>query len=146
MEKEIKKKKIKTAAVISAVLVCLVAISSGPSLMAEDTQVAGDSDVSGAGSENVFTGPVNVTLIAQDDLSGVNTTFYAVNPSTTPIPPEELNIYVDTFTISEPGAYEIHYFSVDNAGNVEDVKVTVFKIVEEDVTPPETTCILEGMI
>ncbi|MDR7080077.1 uncharacterized protein YjiK [Neobacillus niacini] len=73
-------------------------------------------------------GEVSVQLTATDDLSGVAKTFYSLNGSE----------FVEgtAFTVSEEGVNEVSFYSVDNAGNVEDVKTVEVKI---DRAAPETT-------
>lgn len=79
---------------------------------------------------------VNVTLSATDELSGVGTTWYQVDSGVwTP--------YAGMFTVCGEGIHTVAYFSVDNAGNMEDIKTTEIKI---DPTAPETTHILDGWI
>ncbi|MEH7009958.1 hypothetical protein V7087_03945 [Neobacillus niacini] len=70
---------------------------------------------------------VSVELTATDDLSGVAKTFYSINGSE----------FVEgtAFTVSEEGVNEVSYYSVDHAGNVEEVKTIEVKI---DKTAPET--------
>ncbi|MFX4262793.1 OmpL47-type beta-barrel domain-containing protein [Pelotomaculum propionicicum] len=71
---------------------------------------------------------VVVTLAADDTLSGVAKTFYAVNGSG----------YAEgtTFTVSKEGFNQVSYYSVDNAGNVEAVNAVEVKI---DKTAPVVT-------
>jgi hypothetical protein len=70
---------------------------------------------------------VTVTLNATDDLSGVDVTYYRVNNS-------EWEIYNEPFILSEDGNdILIEYYSIDNVGNVEDVKSFT---VDIDRTPP----------
>jgi alpha-tubulin suppressor-like RCC1 family protein/uncharacterized lipoprotein NlpE involved in copper resistance len=73
-------------------------------------------------------GDVTVTLTATDDLSGVAKTFYSVNGSD----------FVEgtTFTVTKEGVNKVSFHSVDNVGNVEEVKTAIVKI---DNTAPETT-------
>ncbi|GHH99991.1 fibronectin type III domain-containing protein [Neobacillus kokaensis] len=72
-------------------------------------------------------GEAAVELTATDDLSGVAQTFYSVNGSD----------FVEgtSFTVNEEGENEVTFFSVDNAGNVEEIKTVKVKI---DTTAPET--------
>ncbi|MEH7493928.1 OmpL47-type beta-barrel domain-containing protein, partial [Neobacillus niacini] len=69
-----------------------------------------------------------VKLTATDDLSGVEKTYYSVNGSE----------YVRgaTVFVSDPGVNTISFFSVDYAGNIEEVKTVEVKI---DTTAPVTT-------
>lgn len=75
--------------------------------------------------ENVwYVDDVEVSFVAIDDLSGVNITYYRINGG-------EWWIYDSPFVISD-GYYAIEYYSVDNAGNEEEVKnvhIEVYKPV-----------------
>lgn len=72
-------------------------------------------------------GEVAVELTATDDLSGVAQTFYSINGVE----------FVEgtAFAVTEEGINEVSFYSVDNAGNVEEVKTVEVKI---DKTVPET--------
>jgi large repetitive protein len=71
---------------------------------------------------------VSVELTATDDLSGVAKTFYSINGSD----------FVEgtSFVVSEAGVTTVSFYSVDKAGNVEEVKTVDVKIDED---PPVTT-------
>jgi hypothetical protein len=69
-----------------------------------------------------------VELTATDDKSGVDKTFYAINGGQF--------IEGTTFVITTEGITQVSYYSVDKAGNVEEVNVEEVKV---DVTAPETT-------
>ena len=75
----------------------------------------------------IFTGDVEVTLNATDDLSGVNTTYYELDISGD-------EIYIEPFIVSGHGIHVLAYWSVDNAGNKEDTNFVYIKI---DLVPPE---------
>jgi hypothetical protein len=66
-------------------------------------------------------------LNATDDISGVNTTYYRVDGG-------EWETYTVPFILSEDGLLSIEYYSVDNVGNIEDVKSVEIKI---DKTKPK---------
>jgi hypothetical protein len=71
---------------------------------------------------------VTVTLNATDEGSGVNATYYRIDGA-------EWETYTEPFILSEDGDnILIEYYSVDNAGNIEDVKSATLDI---DRTPPE---------
>ncbi|MFS0775123.1 fibronectin type III domain-containing protein [Neobacillus sp. 3P2-tot-E-2] len=72
-------------------------------------------------------GEVAVELTATDDLSGVEKTFYSINGTE----------FVEgtAFTFTQEGVNEVSFYSVDNAGNVEEVKTVEVKI---DTEAPET--------
>jgi len=64
---------------------------------------------------------VEVTLTAIDDCSGVESTSYSLNGST-------WMLYVDPVVLSDPGEVTVYYYSIDFAGNVEDIKTATIKI------------------
>ena len=72
----------------------------------------------------------NITIVfnASDNISGVNATFYRVNDG-------EWMLYEGNITLAEEGLYVISYYSVDNAGNEENISNFTVGI---DLTPPET--------
>ena len=68
-----------------------------------------------------------VEFTATDDRSGVATTYYSINDAE----------FVEgtSFEVSEPGIHKVSFYSVDQAGNVEDPKTGEVKI---DETAPVT--------
>jgi large repetitive protein len=78
-------------------------------------------------SKEWYQGDVTIELTATDDLSGVAKTFYSVNGSE----------FVEgtTFFVSNQGFNKVSFYSVDNAGNIENTKTIDVKI---DKTAPET--------
>ncbi len=83
------------------------------------------------GQNNWYTVPVEVTLTASDETSGVEATFYCINDG-----PVRILVIDIPVIISDDGVYTICFWSVDNAGNVEAINSVSFKI---DQTPPTTT-------
>ncbi|WP_185150670.1 OmpL47-type beta-barrel domain-containing protein [Cytobacillus dafuensis] len=75
---------------------------------------------------------VTVTLKAEDELSGVAKTYYSINGSE----------YVEgsSFIVKKEGITKISYYSVDAAGNKEEVKTLEVKI---DKTAPTVSLALE---
>ncbi|RLF47481.1 MAG: hypothetical protein DRN29_02365 [Thermoplasmata archaeon] len=71
---------------------------------------------------------VTVSLQATDNLAGVNYTMYKIDDN-------EWQEYEENFTVSGEGIHTVYYYSVDNAGNVEEEKNFTVGI---DLTPPET--------
>jgi hypothetical protein len=71
----------------------------------------------------------NVTIImnATDDISGVNKIYYSINS-------EPWQVYDEPILLHQNGVFNIVYFSIDNAGNIEFPKLSYLKI---DQTPPE---------
>jgi len=70
---------------------------------------------------DVYVSNVTVVLEADDDLSGVNKTMYKVDDG-------EWIEYLISFEVTEEGEHTIYYYSVDNAGNVEEEQTTSFEI------------------
>lgn len=85
-------------------------------------------------SQELFSGPVQVTLTASDNLSGVANTFYSINGGPT-------QSYAGTFSITADGVYTIEYWSVDVASNTETHKTRTVRI---DSTAPVTQASLAG--
>ena len=83
-----------------------------------------------------YTGAVQVTLSAQDNPggSGVAATYYSIDGGPT-------QTYSAPFTVSGDGTHSVQYYSVDNAGNVEQTQSVSVKV---DQTPPTTTASLQG--
>jgi parallel beta-helix repeat protein len=91
--------------------------------------------LSGVEGENEwFTSNVNVTLIATDDISGVEKTEYSFDNAT-------WNTYTTPFTITNQGTTTIYYKSTDKAGNVETTKTQTIKI---DKTVPTGSIIINN--
>src|SRR5205823_4669619 len=78
-------------------------------------------------------GEVAIELTATDDLSGVAKTFYSINDSE----------FVEgtALTVTEEGVNKVSFYSVDNAGNVEDAKTVEVKI---DKTAPTVSIPLQS--
>ncbi|MFZ3060902.1 MAG: FG-GAP-like repeat-containing protein [Candidatus Methanoperedens sp.] len=74
---------------------------------------------------------VTITLTAMDENSGVLATYYSIDGSSSLASPTN----VTTITINSEGIHTLRYYSVDNAGNVEEPHEAVVKI---DITPPVT--------
>jgi len=131
MKREIeKRKKIEAAAAIIAVVLALFIVGTGPAIVADD-----DPRIP------VYDGDVTITLNATDDYSGVARTYYAVDPASEPIDWTEYN---EPFVVSEPGSHTVVFYSVDNAGNIEDPPGETTFVIYEDTTPPVTSVELQG--
>ena len=85
-------------------------------------------------TQELFSGPVQVTLIASDNLSGVANTSYSINGGPT-------QSYTGPFSITADGVYTIEYWSVDVASNTETHKTRTVRI---DATAPVTQASLSG--
>ncbi|MFW9832184.1 MAG: carboxypeptidase-like regulatory domain-containing protein, partial [Candidatus Thorarchaeota archaeon] len=83
------------------------------------------------GCGNWYTSEVQVSLDAQDDISGVAQTVYRIDGS--PWIPYYLG---DLIPFTVEGQFELEYNSTDNVGNVEETTSVPVKI---DWTAPETT-------
>ncbi len=88
------------------------------------------------GENNWYVSDIIVTLKAIDDESGVDETYYRLNDG-------DWEVYVEPFIVSDDGIHIIKYYSVDNAGNIEDIKSGGFAI---DQTPPIVlfACTIKG--
>ena len=80
-------------------------------------------------NQELFPGPVTVTLNASDNLSGVASTSYSVDGGPT-------QIYTSAFSITADGVHTVEFWSVDVAGNTEVHKTRIVKI---DSTAPVVT-------
>lgn len=76
-----------------------------------------------------YTSPVQVTLTASDNLSGVANVFYRIDGGAT-------TTYTGPFTYSTDGTHQVDYWDTDVAGNNSlNVSTVIFRI---DRTPPVT--------
>jgi len=100
--------------------------------------------VSSASAQNLYnTSPQQTNLDAEDEESGVNTTYYCVDQSDDCGPEEDGQEYNngDTISISTEGNNSLRYFSEDKVGNDEDVRKRMFKL---DLTDPSTSTNYSG--
>jgi cytochrome c len=81
------------------------------------------------GNNDWYVSTVTSILNATDDVSGVNSTFYRINEGL-------WERYEYPFVLSTSNYYTVYYYSIDLAGNVEDVKSGTCKV---DGVPPVTT-------
>jgi len=79
-----------------------------------------------------YISPVEVTLSATDDDSGVDYTTYRIDNGS-------WLTYGSPFTVSSNGQHQVDFYSVDNAGNVEATQHVNFKI---NISSPVTACTL----
>ncbi|MGW9479876.1 family 16 glycoside hydrolase [Saccharomonospora azurea] len=86
------------------------------------TVPATEATVEGTQDGDAFTGPVTVTLGAQDATSGVSRTEYRMGGE------EEPSTYEGPLTVDEPGAHTVEFRSVDRAGNAEEWQSVEFTI------------------
>ena len=76
---------------------------------------------------SAYISPVEVTLTATDDNSGVDYTKYKVDTG-------NWTTYVAPFTVSDDGTHIVYFYSVDKVGNTEAEKSTSFTIRYFNVT------------
>jgi hypothetical protein len=60
---------------------------------------------------------IKIEFLALDNLSGIASTYFKIND-------ERWNVYRNQMNVSKNCKYEIQYFSVDKAGNIEETKVS----------------------
>ena len=138
MKNENKKKQMKAAVAIFAIVATALFVGTGPTLVADDQSVTN------------YTGVVTVTLTAEDNVggSGVRETKYTVgyiDEFGSGVMLAHNETYVDPLQFSAIGVYTIEYWSFDNAGNEElPHKTEQFEIVQIDITPPSTEIEIDG--
>jgi hypothetical protein len=79
---------------------------------------------------------IEITIISTDALSGVDKTYYSINN-------EVFKPYSGSISLNEEGEYMLRYYSVDNVGNVEEIKTESCII---DMTQPQTEYEIDGII
>ncbi len=79
------------------------------------------------GENGWYVGDITVILNATDDDSGVNVTLVSINGG-------PWQTYIQPFLITWDGCHIIRYYSIDNAGNIEEVNSTEICV---DKTKPE---------
>jgi hypothetical protein len=72
-----------------------------------------------SGQNGLNISDINIEFLAIDNLSGVATTYFKIND-------DNWKVYKNQITLSKNSTYEIKYFSVDKAGNIEEKKVSTF--------------------
>ncbi|TAK36112.1 MAG: hypothetical protein EPO21_03960 [Chloroflexota bacterium] len=87
------------------------------------------------GNEGWWRSAVQVTLSAYDSASGVKATYYRVNAGA-------WQTYTSPFSVAGDGLHTLEYYSVDTAGNTENVHSV--SPIEIDTTPPATAHAIEG--
>lgn len=132
MKTKIINKKIEAATAIIAVVLALLIIGV-PTMIADTTPPANPE----------YMGEVTITLTASDSGTGVAATYYQLNPEETG---DEWLLYTGSIIVSNLGQNIINYYSVDLAGNAEEVKTRTFYIHDIDVTPPNTEIDIDGVL
>jgi glucose/arabinose dehydrogenase/regulation of enolase protein 1 (concanavalin A-like superfamily)/plastocyanin len=87
------------------------------------------ASLAGDQAGDVFTGPVTMTLAAQDATSGVTETHYRMPGD------DEPTVYDEPVVFDQDGEYTVEFRSVDVAGNVEDWQAVEFTIGEPGACP-----------
>jgi hypothetical protein len=109
------------------------AVPQSKCLNCHATYGAGDISppVTSTNALTLYNGAAKIVFsITDNGKVGIGTTFYRLDGG-----PELTGSYV---VVSAPGAHELEFWSVDQAGNIEAPKKIYFSIVE-DTTPPTTT-------
>jgi len=137
MKNKKSKKKIGAAVAITAVVLAMFIVSSGPAIIADHTDAG------------PYEGEVLIYLNATDEGgSGVAETWYILDftPPAQVTVPGVKTLYTGPFTKSEVGIYDIEYWSVDGALNEElPHNTATFEIVPlPDTIPPVTTIDIVG--
>ena len=101
------------------------------------TQAVFSESVEYSAKNLIYFGPgLSFTLSDSDELSGVQETYLSVNRSEfLPIKDVSLNFNTDS-------RFQLKYYSVDNVGNIEEIKTSEFTI---DVTYPHTEHHVKGI-
>ena len=73
------------------------------------------------GPGGVFQGPVSVALASTDDRTGVRKTFYRVDGGA-------LATYTGVFSVATDGVHTVEYYSEDDAGNVEQLRIASLEV------------------
>lgn len=94
-----------------------------------------ENAVTGPGGNSIyFNGPIQMSLTASDNLSGVAHTYYRIDDGPT-------QIYTAPFTVSGDGTHPVEYWSVDTAGNNPGAPRVMIRI---DATAPSTQASVSG--
>jgi hypothetical protein len=92
-------------------------------------------NVSGFMGKNLWhVSEVNLTLNGTDMISGINHTYYRING-------DPWQNYTANISFNIGGYYFVEYYSIDLAGNVEDIRNLSLKL---DLAPPSTMRIVNG--
>jgi len=86
------------------------------------------------GTKIFFGKGLQITILAKDELSGIQKVFYSVNG-------EPFKEYTTPLTFTEEKEYLVKYFAVDNVGNAEATKMNTFTV---DYSTPTTGLFLKG--
>jgi hypothetical protein len=87
----------------------------------DTTAPVSTASLSGDLASSTYYSPVQVTLSATDNLSGVSHTYYTLDGGSQVT-------YASAFTVSAVGSHTVKYWSVDKAGNTESTHTLTFTI------------------
>jgi hypothetical protein len=108
-------------------------VASSPAVKIDRTAPTTTASVPPALDSGWYTGGLQVTLKAVDNLSDVDTTYYSVDGGAA-------QVYSGPFTHSQKGNHTITFWSVDKAGNLEDRTADANSItLKIDGVPPTIT-------
>lgn len=93
----------------------------------DTTPPATTCTLQGTQQGSAFVSPVQVTLTATDNNSGVDYTKYKVDTG-------NWTTYAAPFNVSNDGTHTVYFYSVDNVGNKETEKSTSFTIRYYNIT------------
>lgn len=88
----------------------------------------------GQSANGWFSSDVKATLLANDHESGVQETLYRINNG-------DWLAYESSFLIKEEGMHNLHFYSTDTKGNIEELNAAEIKI---DKTAPKTEAIIKS--
>lgn len=102
------------------------------------TSPATEYSFNGSFIENKLNSETTITLIAKDNISGIDNIFYQIDNSTE-------QKYSKPISISElsPGEHKLHYYSIDNVENKEIEKELIFI---HDTEQPDVQILVQGNI
>lgn len=99
---------------------------TAPTSSATATHLTGDDCLPWAGEGAC---PVRIVISSADatGMSGVDTTYARVYPAGSP-PASQDDPYTGPITVDDPGDWVVRYFSIDNAGNIEQLRQLSFTV------------------
>ena len=106
-------------------LVLFLGVAVAPSVVADDTTPPITTifldPAAPTGQNGWYVSLVEVQLIAEDNESGVNHSYYRINNET-------WEPYTEPFSMQDDGRWFIEYYSTDKAGNIEDIQSYFIRI------------------
>ena len=129
--------------------------TTSPSTTTDYTAGGGEGGSTGGDDGYVAYVPLTITLTPSDNLSGIQTTWYAITyygKGQTGVSynyEEQTPVESTSIILSEPGMYNIRYWSIDNAGNTEYNKYQYVELVDEYIPGlifPKGNIIMENWV